>query len=74
MDFVRLNYTKVNSMIWMIVDRLTKCAHFLAIKMIDILSRLSHPYVREINYLHSVPLSFVFDKDLGFVYRLWVSL
>lgn len=45
--------------IWVIVDKLTKSAHFLAIKAIDFMPVLSQLYIKEIVRLHGVPLSIV---------------
>ena len=47
--------------VWVVVDHLTKLAHFLAMKTIDSLSTLSRGYVVEIVKLHGVPLSVVSD-------------
>jgi hypothetical protein len=49
--------------IWVIIDRLTKSAHFLAIKITDTLDKLAELYVREIVRLHGVPVSIVSDRD-----------
>jgi len=40
--------------IWVIVDRLTKCAHFLPINQKMSLDKLAELYVREIVRLHGV--------------------
>ena len=50
--------------IWMIVDRLTKSAHFLPIKKTYPLSRFAKIYIEEIVKLHRVPASNVSDRDL----------
>jgi hypothetical protein len=47
--------------IWIVVDRLTKSAHFLLIKIIDPLEKLVDLYVREIVQLHGVLVSIVSD-------------
>lgn len=47
----------------MIVDRLTKSAHFLAVKAIDSLITLSQLYIKEVVRLHDIPLSIVSDHD-----------
>ena len=47
--------------IWVIVDRLTKSAHFLAICNNFSLNRLAELYVDEIVKLHGVPVSIVSD-------------
>ena len=56
------------------VDRLTKSAHFLAMKTTDSLSALSRLYVAEIVRLHGVPLSVVSDRDPHFVSSFWQGL
>uniref|UniRef100_A0A2N9FT08 Reverse transcriptase n=1 Tax=Fagus sylvatica TaxID=28930 RepID=A0A2N9FT08_FAGSY len=47
-----------NDSIWVIVDRLTKSAHFLAIKIGLSLERLAKLYVNEIVRLHGVPSNY----------------
>ena len=61
-------------MVWVIVDRLTKSAHFLGMKTTDTTETLSQLYIREIVRLHGVPLSIVSDHDSWFVARFWQSL
>ena len=60
--------------IWVFVDRLTKCAHFLPINRKMSLDKLPKLYVREIVRLHSVPASIVSDRDPRFTSRFWQSL
>jgi len=60
--------------IWVIVDRLTKCAHFLPINQKMTLDKLAELYVREIVRLHGVPASIVSDRDPRFTSRFWQSL
>jgi len=48
------------------VDRLTKSAHFLAIRETDGTTVLAKKYVREIVKLHGVPVSIVSDRDSKF--------
>ena len=55
--------------IWVIVDRLTKTAHFLPVRMTYSLQRLAQLYVDEIVRLHSVPTSIVLDRDPRFTSR-----
>ena len=63
-----------NDALWVIVDRLTKSAHFLAIKVSQHISKLAHQYVKEIVRLHGVPVSIVSDQDPRFTSRFWGSL
>jgi len=60
--------------IWVIVDRLTKCAHFLPINQKMNMDRLADLYVREIVRLHGVLASIVSDRDPRFTSRFWQSL
>ena len=60
--------------IWVIVDRLTKSAHFLAIKETDNMERLTRAYLKEIVRLHGVPKSIISDRDSRFTSRFWQSL
>ena len=52
--------------VWVIMDRLTKSAHFLAVQMTFALERFCRLYIREIVQLHGVPVSIVSDRDLRF--------
>ena len=76
MDFVTgLPRTqRKNDAIWVIVDRLTKSAHFLPIRWGCTLDQLAKRYVDEIVRLHGVPLSIVSDRDPRFTSRFWGSL
>src|SRR5262249_31198930 len=60
--------------IWVIVDRLTKSAHFLPVRSTYSLKRYAELYIREIVRLHGVPISIVSDRDPRFVSRFWKSL
>ena len=60
--------------IWVIVDRLTKSAHFLSMNMEFSLEKLARMYIKEIVRLHSVPSSIISDRDPRFASGLWRSL
>ena len=60
--------------IWVIIDRLTKSAHFLPIRWGISLEYLAKEYVNEIVRLHGVPVSIVSDRDPRFTSRFWMSL
>lgn len=57
--------------IWVIVDRLTKSAHFLAISESSSTERLTEIYVREVVARHGVPTSIVSDWDVCLTSRFW---
>ncbi|GMI70928.1 hypothetical protein HRI_000762100 [Hibiscus trionum] len=68
MDFVfglPLSPSKKNS-VWVIVNRLTKCAHFLPMHTMYTLDRLTELYIAEIVRLHGVPKSIVSNRDPRF--------
>ena len=57
--------------IWVIVDRLTKVAHFIPINIKYSLEKLAQLYVQEIVRLHGVPSCIVSDRDPRFTSRFW---
>ncbi|GJZ67522.1 reverse transcriptase domain-containing protein [Tanacetum coccineum] len=61
-------------MIWVIVDRLTKSAHFLPIKETDSTERLTRLYLKEIVSRHGVPVLIIPDRDSIFTSHFWQSL
>ncbi|KAI3505892.1 hypothetical protein L1887_28214 [Cichorium endivia] len=76
MDFVtKLPRTsKGHDTIWVIVDRLTKSAHFLPIREDYKTERLAQIYIDRIVALHGVPLSIISDRDSRFTSRFWQIL
>nr|GEZ53581.1 putative reverse transcriptase domain-containing protein [Tanacetum cinerariifolium] len=76
MDFV----TKLPKMaagqdtIWVIVDRLTKSAHFLPMREDDTLEKLTRQYLKEVVSKHEVPVSIISDRDERFTSHFWKSL
>ncbi|GKB67140.1 putative reverse transcriptase domain-containing protein [Tanacetum coccineum] len=61
-------------MIWVIVDRLTKSAHFLPAKENDSMEKLTRQYLKEVVSRHGVPVSIISDRDGRFVSQFWQSL
>nr|GEV50147.1 putative reverse transcriptase domain-containing protein [Tanacetum cinerariifolium] len=49
--------------IWVIVDRLTKSAHFIPTKATDSMETLTRLYIKEIISRHGVPISIILDRD-----------
>ena len=60
--------------IWVIVDRLTKFAHFLPIRANYPLERLAQLYIQEIIRLHGIPLTIISNRDPRFTSRFWGAL
>lgn len=75
MDFVLgLPKTSKGDSIWVIVDILTKSAHFLLMKINYSLQKLCEMYIDEIVRLHGIPSSILFDRDSRFTSRFWEGL
>ncbi|GJW87008.1 putative reverse transcriptase domain-containing protein [Tanacetum coccineum] len=49
--------------IWVIVDRLTKSAHFLPITKTDSMEKLTRQYLKEVVARHGVPVLIISDRD-----------
>ena len=62
-----------NDAVWVIVDRLTKLAHFLPILSTFTLDKLTSLYVKEIVRLHGAPVSIVSNRDTRFTSKFWKS-
>ena len=60
--------------VWVIVDRLTKSAHFIPVRIDNSMDRLAELYVNEIVQSHGVPLSIVSDRDPRFTSKFWKEL
>ncbi|GJV78513.1 putative reverse transcriptase domain-containing protein [Tanacetum coccineum] len=60
--------------IWVIVDRLTKSAHFLRVKTTDSMEKLTQLYLKETVRRHGVSISIISDRDNKFASRFWRSL
>jgi transposase InsO family protein len=60
--------------IWVIVDRLTKVAHFIPIKTTYCGPQLAELYMSRIVYLHGVPKKIVSDRGTQFTSRFWERL
>ncbi|GJS53449.1 putative reverse transcriptase domain-containing protein [Tanacetum coccineum] len=59
--------------IWVIVDRLTKSAHFLPIRENDPLDKLARLYLNRIVARHGIPVSIICDRDGRFTSNFWKS-
>nr|GFB83313.1 reverse transcriptase domain-containing protein [Tanacetum cinerariifolium] len=73
MDFV-IKLPKTSSgydTIWVIVDRLTKSAHFLPIREDDSMDKLTKLYLKEVVTRHGIPISIISDRDPRFASNLW---
>ena len=73
MDFmVRLLLTgRKHDSVWVVVNRLTKSAHFLPVRIDYSLDKLVELYIKEIVRLHAIPISIILDQDPRFTSRFW---
>ena len=60
--------------IWVIVDRLTKTAHFILVNTTYTTNKLAELYVQNIVKFHRVPQSIVSDRDSCFTSKFWKGL
>ncbi|GKB82484.1 putative reverse transcriptase domain-containing protein [Tanacetum coccineum] len=76
MDFVtKLPKTATGQhTIWVIVDRLTKSAHFLPMREDDSMEKFTRQYLKEVMSRHGVPVSIISDHDSRFTSYFWQSL
>ncbi|GKE85025.1 putative reverse transcriptase domain-containing protein, partial [Tanacetum coccineum] len=76
MDFVtKLPRTSgAHDTIWVIVDRLTKSAHFLPMRKDYKMERLAILYLNERVSKHGVPISIISDCNSRFTSRFWQSM
>nr|GEU44658.1 putative reverse transcriptase domain-containing protein [Tanacetum cinerariifolium] len=73
MDFVtKLPRTQSrNDTIWVVVDRLTKSAHFLPMKETDPMEKLARLYQKEVVTRHEIPVSIICERDPRFTSKFW---
>ena len=57
--------------VWVVVDRLTKSAHFLPLRADYSLDKLAELYIKEIVRLLGIPISIIADRDMRFASRFW---
>nr|GEU79192.1 hypothetical protein [Tanacetum cinerariifolium] len=73
MDFVTklLKTQSGNDTIWVVVDRLTKSAHFLPMKETDPMDKLARLYPKEVVMRHRISVSIICDCDPRFTSNFW---
>jgi len=60
--------------IWVIVDRLTKIAHFIPVNTEYRSRKYAEIYIDRIVCLHGVPKTIISDRGAQFVARFWEQL
>jgi hypothetical protein len=75
MDFIEsLPVSNGMSVILVIVDRFTKCSHFIAIKHPYTATSIAQIFLDNIVRLHGIPKSIVSDRDKIFTSNFWAEL
>jgi hypothetical protein len=76
MDFItKLPRTnKQHDSIMVVVDKLTKVAHFIPVKLTHKATNITDIYMREIVQLHGIPKTIVFERDPKFTSNFWKGL
>jgi hypothetical protein len=76
MDFiVGLPHTQAGyDSVWVIVDRLTKVAHFILVKTTYSGAKLAELYISRIVCLHRVPKKIVSDRGFQFTSKFWEKI
>ncbi|XP_075497765.1 uncharacterized protein LOC142534999 [Primulina tabacum] len=57
--------------IWVIVDRLSKSAHFIPYERTYSYKKMAHLYIENVVRLHGVPVAIVSDRDPRFTSKFW---
>ena len=63
-----------NDSIWVIMDRLTKFAHFILVKSTYTVEEYERMYINEIVSIHGIPLSIISDRVSQFISHFWKVL
>jgi len=73
MDFIIVlpRSQKGNNTVWVIMDHLTKLAHFIPFMLGQSTELLAKKYLQEVVRLHGVPVSIVSDRDTKFLSHFW---
>jgi hypothetical protein len=66
--------TRQHDSIMVVVDKLTKAAHFFPIKTTHTVANIAEVYMREIARLHGIPRKVVSNRDTKFTSNFWRGL
>jgi hypothetical protein len=63
-----------HNVILVIVDKLTKSAHFILVRDTYDITDVARVFVSEVIHFHGIPKKIISDRDSGFTSRFWTSL
>jgi hypothetical protein len=68
------NTSQKHDSIWVIIDRLTKTAHFLSMHTTYLAKKYAEVYLDQIVRLHGIPKTIIFYRGAPFIARFWEQL
>jgi len=76
MDFIvgLPNTSQKHDSIWVIIDRLTKTAHFLPVQTTYSAKKYAEIYLDQVIHLHGVPKTIISNRGMQFVAHFWEQL
>jgi hypothetical protein len=66
--------SKLHDSIMVVVDKLTKAAHFIPLKITHKAGDVADIFTKEVARLHGIPKTIVFDRDPKFTSNFWKGL
>jgi hypothetical protein len=76
MDFI-IGFPRTSNQhdsIMVVVDKLTKFAHFIPLKTTHKVADVADIFLKEVAHLHGIPKTIVSDRDLKFTLNFWKGL
>jgi hypothetical protein len=75
MNFITgLPKSKGYEVILVVVDRLTKYSHFIALTYLYTATTVSQTFLDNVYKLHGLPINIVYNRDSIFISRFWKEL
>ena len=76
MDFITslLKSKKQNDSTFIVIDKLSKEAHFIPVKLTYKAVKIADMFLKEIFRLHGIPKAIISDRDVKFIGNFWRSL
>ena len=62
---------KKNDSIFLVIDKLSKAAHFIPVKLTYKVVNIVDIFLKEIFRLHGIPKEIISDRDVKFIGKFW---